>query len=194
MPTEGGQSITKFLAGMKATSGSSSLQCDSDLRYDDGGDYVNTYRFARHLPKLIPPAGRIFVLTGPATFSREYLPRLLVKHAGKGRVLFWRTRRRSPAVFSEEVGHVCRTTHCVSRSRLANMIISMLVRIGCLFLADYLFQFPSRFARPDEVIPLSFKDWRAGVDLCSSGPSRWRWQVRPVSGPNTTIDLHKRQS
>jgi hypothetical protein len=28
-----------------------------DLRYDDGGDFVNTYGFARDLPKLIPPGG-----------------------------------------------------------------------------------------------------------------------------------------
>ena len=40
-----------------------------DMRFNTGGDYTKAARFASHLPDFVPPGGRIYLLTGPQTFS-----------------------------------------------------------------------------------------------------------------------------
>jgi len=164
---EGGQSITKFLAGIE-----SHLRqvhpCNVilDLRYDDGGDYVNTYRFARHLPRLIPPAGRIFVLTGPATFSAGISTTAFVKHAGKGRVVILGELVGDRLQFFSEGGRACLPNDplCVAFETGKHDYQHACTDWDVCFWLNYLFQFQVDSLDPDEVIPLSFKDWRAGVD------------------------------
>ena len=44
-----------------------------DMRFNTGGDYTRAARFASHLPDFVPTSGRIYLLTGPQTFScRDY--------------------------------------------------------------------------------------------------------------------------
>jgi hypothetical protein len=164
---EGSQSITKFLAGVE-----SHLRQDQpcnvilDLRYDDGGDYMNTYRFVRDLPKLIPPAGRIFVLTGPATFSAGISTTAFVKHAGNGRVVILGEPVGDRLQFFSEGGWACLPNDalCVAYETGKHDYQHACTDWDVCFWLNYLFQFRVNSLDPDEVIPLSFKDWREGVD------------------------------
>jgi hypothetical protein len=164
---EGSRSITKFLAGLE--SHLRQVQpCNVifDLRFDGGGDYVNTYHFARVLPELIPPAGRIFVLTGPATFSAGITTTAVVKHAGQGRVVILGEPVGDRLQFFSEGGRAClpNTPLCVAYETGKHDYQHACKDWDVCFWLNYLFQFRVNSLDPDEVIQLRFKDWRAGVD------------------------------
>lgn len=57
-----------------------------DLRFNNGGDFFNTILFAQALPRLLPPDGHVFVLTGRATFSAGIVTAALLKGADPKKV------------------------------------------------------------------------------------------------------------
>jgi hypothetical protein len=164
---QGGQSIKDFLSATeKRLRESQPCNVIFDLRYDGGGDYLNTYRFAHELPNLVPPAGRIIVLTGPATFSAGITTAVVVKHAGQERV----------AVLGEPVGDRLQFFSEGGQGCLPNYPLCVVYQTGkhdyqhvcedwrvCVWL-NYFFELRVESLEPDEVVPLSFKDWQAGVD------------------------------
>ncbi len=58
-----------------------------DLRLNGGGDFFNTITFAKALPALLPPEGRIYVLVGPVTFSAGLVTAALLRQNGGEKVL-----------------------------------------------------------------------------------------------------------
>jgi hypothetical protein len=58
-----------------------------DLRFNTGGDYTKVARFASHLPDFVPPNGRIYLLTGPQTFSAAITTTAFVKQAAGSRAI-----------------------------------------------------------------------------------------------------------
>jgi hypothetical protein len=58
-----------------------------DLRFNTGGDYTKAARFASHLPDFLPPSGRIYLLTGPQTFSAAITTAAFVKQAAGSRAI-----------------------------------------------------------------------------------------------------------
>jgi hypothetical protein len=56
-----------------------------DLRFNTGGDYTNAAHFASHLPDFVPPSGRIYLLTGPQTFSAAITTAAFVKQSARFR-------------------------------------------------------------------------------------------------------------
>jgi hypothetical protein len=50
-----------------------------DLRYNTGGDYTNTWTFTHKLPDLLQPGARVFLLTGPQTFSATITTTAFIK-------------------------------------------------------------------------------------------------------------------
>jgi len=58
-----------------------------DLRFNTGGDYTKAARFASHLPDFLPPIGRIYLLTGPQTFSAAITTTAFVKQAAGSRAI-----------------------------------------------------------------------------------------------------------
>ncbi len=58
-----------------------------DLRLNQGGNFFNTILFTQALPRLLPPAGRIFVLVGRATFSAALVTAAMLKGNGGDRVV-----------------------------------------------------------------------------------------------------------
>ena len=56
-----------------------------DMRFNTGGDYTKIARFASHLPDFVRPGGRIYVLTGPQTFSAAITATAFVKQAAGSR-------------------------------------------------------------------------------------------------------------
>jgi hypothetical protein len=164
---QGGQSIKDFLSTTE-THLRQAKPCNVilDLRYDDGGDFTNTYGFARDLPKLIPPTGHIIVLTGPATFSAGISTAAFVKHAGGGRVVIVGEAVGDRLQFFSEGGRACLPNYplCVAYETGKHDYQHACTDWDVCFWLNYFFQFRVKSLEPDEVIPLSFKDWRAGVD------------------------------
>jgi hypothetical protein len=105
---DGGQSITDFVSSTERRL-RQVQPCNVilDLRYDGGGDFVNTYGFARDLPKLVPPAGEIIVLTGPETFSAGISTAAFVKHAGQEPVVIVGEPVGDRLQFFSEGGRAC---------------------------------------------------------------------------------------
>jgi hypothetical protein len=137
-----------------------------DLRYDGGGDYVNTYGFARDLPKLISAAGKIIVLTGPATFSAGITTAAFVKRAGQQRVVIVGEPVGDRLQFLSEGGSACLPNYplCVAYQTGKHDYQHACTDWQVCFWLNYLFPVRVESLDPDELIPLSFKDWQAGVD------------------------------
>jgi hypothetical protein len=58
-----------------------------DMRFNSGGDYTKAARFATHLPNFVQPSGRIYLLTGPQTFSAAITTTAFVKQAAGSRAI-----------------------------------------------------------------------------------------------------------
>jgi hypothetical protein len=164
---EGAQKIKDFLSSTRSRL-RQVRPCNVilDLRYDDGGDFVNTYGFARQLPQLIPPPGKIIMLTGPATFSAGISTAAFVKHAGQARVLILGEAVGDRLQFFSEGGWACLPHYplCVAYETGKHDYQHACTDWSVCFWLNYFFQFRVSTLEPDELIPLSFKDWRAGID------------------------------
>ena len=164
---QGGQSIKNFLS-----STASRLRqyppCNVifDLRYDGGGDFVNTYRFARNLPNLIPADGKIIVLTGAATFSAGISTVAFVKRAGQDRIVIVGDPVGDRLQFFSEGGLACLPNYplCVAYETGKHDYQHPCTDWDVCFWLNYFFQLQVKSLEPDEVVSLSFRDWRAGVD------------------------------
>lgn len=173
---QGGQSIKEFLsAAEQDLRRAQPCNVIFDLRYDGGGDYMNTHRFARELPRLVPPAGRVIMLTGPATFSAGISTAVFVKHAGQERVV----------IVGEPVGDRLQFYSEGEQACLPHQPLCVAYQTGkhdyqhpcddwtvCFWL-NYFFELRVKSLDPDEVVPLRFKDWRAGVDPVLDRAMTW---------------------
>jgi hypothetical protein len=164
---QGGQSIKDFLSTTERDL-RQSQPCNVifDLRYDGGGDYTNTYRFARELPKLIPSAGRVIMLTGPATFSAGISTAAFVKHAALARALIVGEPVGDRLQFYSEGGQACLPHYrlCVVYQTGKHDYQHACDDWTVCFWLNYFFELRVKSLDPDEVVPLSFEDWRAGAD------------------------------
>ena len=164
---DGGQSIKDFVSSTERRL-RQVQPCNVilDLRYDGGGDFVNTYGFARDLPKLVSPAGKIIVLTGPATFSAGISTAAFVKHAGQERVVIVGEPVGDRLQFFSEGGRACLPNYrlCVAYETGKHDYQHACTDWNVCFWLNYFFQFRVKSLDPDEVVPWSFKDWRAGID------------------------------
>jgi hypothetical protein len=164
---QGGRSIRDFLSGTeKHLRQSRPCNVIFDLRYDDGGDYTNTYRFARELPRLTPPAGRVLMLTGPATFSAGISTAAFVKHAAEERAVILGEPVGDRLQFYSEGGQACLPNHplCVVYQTGKHDYQHACDDWTVCFWLNHFFELRVKSLDPDELVPLSFKDWRAGVD------------------------------
>jgi hypothetical protein len=164
---QGGQSIRDFLASTeKHLRQSAPCNVIFDLRYDDGGDYTNTYRFARELPRVISPAGRVILLTGPATFSAGISTAAFVKHAAEERTVIVGEPVGDRLQFYSEGGQACLPNHplCVVYQTGKHDYQHRCADWTVCFWLNFFFELRVKSLDPDEVVELSFKDWRAGVD------------------------------
>ena len=58
-----------------------------DLRFNTGGDYTKAAHFASHLPDLVRPGGRVYILTDAQTFSAAITTVAFVKQAAASRAI-----------------------------------------------------------------------------------------------------------
>jgi hypothetical protein len=85
---KGGPPLGTFLAGVVAGLADGLVRnAIVDLRIDADGDSTLTIRFTGALPAALPPDGRVFVLTGPGTFSAGVATAARLKHRAGGRAV-----------------------------------------------------------------------------------------------------------
>lgn len=164
---QGGQSIKAFLSSTeRGLRKAPPCNVILDLRYDGGGDLMNTYGFARGLPTMIPPSGKIYVLTGPATFSAGISTVAFVKHAGRGRVVIVGEPVGDRLQFFSEGGSACLPNYplCVAYETGKHDYQHACTDWDVCFWLNYFIEFRVESLDPDEEIPLSFENWRAGAD------------------------------
>ena len=181
----GGQGISEFVSSTKEQLRQiRTCGVIVDLRYDGGGDYLNTYGFARDLPKLIPAGGRIIVLTGPATFSAGISTAAAVKHAAQGRAVIVGEPVGDRLQFYSEGGSAClpNSSLCVAYETGKHDYQHACTDWDVCFWLNYFFTFQVKSLDPDEVIPLRFRDWRSGVD-----PVLDRAVTLAMAGRETTV-------
>ena len=106
------------------------------------------------------------MLTGPATFSAGISTAAFVKHAGHGRVVILGEPVGDRLQFFSEGGRACLPNYplCVAYETGKHDYQHACTDWDVCFWLNYVFQFRVKSLDPDEVIQLSFKDWRAGVD------------------------------
>lgn len=137
-----------------------------DMRMNGGGDYTTTYAFARAFPEVVGPAGRIYVLTSPFTFSAAITTVAALKDAGGSRV----------TLVGEEVGDRLSFWAEGQGFSLPNAFFTVFYatakhdygapcrdRSICFWLND---RYPVRVASlaPDIEAPMTFAAYRAGRD------------------------------
>ena len=102
----GGRDIKAFVERVRATLAESRPKnLVLDLRFDIGGDIDQTRDLAREMVAAVP--GRIFVLTGPYTFSAGIVFAAAMKRDGGARVTLVGEPVGDRLRFWSEGGHVC---------------------------------------------------------------------------------------
>jgi hypothetical protein len=137
-----------------------------DMRFNSGGDYTKAARFASHLPDFVPPSGRIYLLTGPQTFSAAITTTAFVKQAAGSRAI----------ILGEPVGD--RLTFygegnagCLPHEDLCLHYATGMHDYGhrcddwdkCFWL-NWIFPVQVKSLAPDETIKMTFADYTARRD------------------------------
>ena len=137
-----------------------------DLRYNGGGDFTNTYRFAHRLAQLLAPGGRIYVLTDPETFSAALSTVAFLKDAGGDRVRILGEPVGDRLAFFSEGGSGClpHSGYCVSYQTGKHDYARPCTDWDVCFWLDRIYSARVQSLQPDELIPLRFADWNAGHD------------------------------
>jgi hypothetical protein len=164
---ENGESISQFITATEADL-SANKPCNVilDLRFDDGGNYMNTYGFANQLPGLVAPGGHIYLLTGPSTFSAGITTTAFVKQAGGERVTILGEPVGDRMQFFSEGGRGCLPNYalCVSYETGKHDYQNACTNLDVCFWPNYWYAVRVRSLDPDETITQSFENWRAGRD------------------------------
>lgn len=137
-----------------------------DNRFNGGGDYTKSYSFAHGLIDDVSAPGRIYVLTGPATFSAGITTTTFIKQSGGDRV----------SILGEPVGDRMAFFAEGRRACLPNFKMCLYYQRGkhdyqhpctdpqvCFWLNWY-YAPHVKTIDPDQTITTSFADWQSGRD------------------------------
>jgi hypothetical protein len=133
-----------------------------DLRFDIGGDIDQTRELSRRIAASIP--ARIFVLTGPYTFSAGLVFAAAMKHDARDRVTLVGEPVGDRLRFWSEGSHVClpRSGYCLQASNgLWDLARGCAKEPAC-----YGDRLDARVASldPDIAAPITSRDWLSGRD------------------------------
>jgi hypothetical protein len=137
-----------------------------DLRYDGGGNYQNTAAFAKALPDLTQPRGRLFLLTGPATFSAGITTAAFLAQAGGDRVTILGEPVGDRLHFFSEGNRGCLPNRplCVSYEQGKHDYAHPCTNWDICFWLNKLYPVQVDSLEPHERLPMSFPQWREGRD------------------------------
>lgn len=144
-----------------------------DMRMNGGGDYTTTYGFARALPEAAG-TGRIYVLTSPWTFSAGITTVAALKQAGGPRVRIIGEQVGDRLDFWAEGGTMHLPNSGVQVSYAAgrhNYAAACVDRETC-FWQNELYPVRVNNLDPDIYAPLTFSDYRNGIDPAMEAVAR----------------------
>jgi hypothetical protein len=164
---ENGQSIREFTTQLESEMRAQPpCALIMDMRYNDGGNYVKTAYFMRHVVDYITPGAPVYLLTGPFTYSAGLVSTAFIKHTGGERVTVLGAIAGDRLRFFAEGGRGCLPNYplCVGYATGKHDYHSACWNLKECFWVNYFF--PTRVASlaPDETIELSFEDWHTGRD------------------------------
>jgi len=137
-----------------------------DLRFNSGGDYTKAAGFASHLPSFVPPSGRIYILTGPQTFSAAITTAAFVKQAAGARAIILGEQVGDRLAFYGEGNSGClpHASLCVHYATGMHDYTHQCREWGKCFWLNWLFPVQVKSLQPDETIKMTFEDYVAHRD------------------------------
>jgi hypothetical protein len=137
-----------------------------DLRFNSGGNYANSYAFARSLPELIAPGGYVYVLTSAQTFSAAITTTAFVKQAMGSRALILGEPVGDRLTFWAEGGQGClpNAGFCFNYATGKHDYSQACTDWTACFWLNWLYPVRVDSLAPDQTIAMSFADYRAGRD------------------------------
>ncbi len=137
-----------------------------DMRFNTGGDYTKAAHFASRLPALVLPGGRIYILTGPQTFSAAITTTAFVKQAAGPRAIILGEPIGDRLAFYGEGN-----TGCLPHARLCLHYATGMHDYahpcndwGKCYWLNWLFPVRVKSLAPDETIEMTFADYAAQRD------------------------------
>ena len=137
-----------------------------DLRYNGGGDYTNTWRFTHKLPSLMRPGARVYLLTGPETFSAAITTAAFVKETFGDRAVILGEAVGDRMRFLSEGNHGClpNSRICLHYSTGMHDYSAPCTDWKVCYWLNWIFPVRVKTLAPDEVITDRFSDYLAGRD------------------------------
>jgi hypothetical protein len=137
-----------------------------DLRYNHGGDFLNTYTFMHALPQLVPSSGRLYVLTDALTFSAAITTAAFLKEAGGDRVTILGEPVGDRLTFFAEGNRGClpNSRLCVDYATGKHDYSRPCSDWNTCFWLNWLRPVRVKSLQPDEIISVTFQDWNDGRD------------------------------
>ncbi|MBK5565430.1 hypothetical protein [Ensifer sp. SSB1] len=143
-----------------------------DLRFNSGGNYELTAEFSRRLPEILPPEGRLFVLTSANTFSAAISTAARLKYFGGTQTILLGEPMGDRLQFWGEGG---RTVLPNSRITIRYTTAYHDWEHGCslsqlrtCFLLNYFYDVPAGSLQPAMLRSATFADYAAGKDPAMS--------------------------
>lgn len=139
-----------------------------DNRYNGGGDYTNTARFAGRLHDLVRPSGHIYLLTGPGTFSAGITTTVFIKQAAApGQVVILGEPVGDRMRFFSEGNSGClpHAPFCVHYATgMHDYTRAPCHDIDKCFWLNWIYPAHTDSLQPNEIITMRFADYLAGHD------------------------------
>jgi hypothetical protein len=164
---EGNNNIQNFEAATEADmEADKPCQLIFDNRFNAGGNLTKTIFFAKDLPRLISPNGHIYLLTSGMTFSAGITTTALIKHAGGDRVTILGEPVGDRLAFFAEGGRGCLPNYpvCLHYETGKHDYGHSCTNMNTCFWLNWLLPLRVKTLQPDEVIRMTFDDWRQGRD------------------------------
>lgn len=180
-----GSSLAEFLAGVVEEAARRRPRAAIiDLRANPGGNYELTAEFTRRLPEALGPDGRIYVLTGPDTFSAAITTLARLKHFAQGEAEIVGRPMGDVSAFWAEGGRMSLPNSHLS-IRYASAFHDWehgcgLAQIGRCFWLNYVYGVAAGDLSPTMPTGFTFADYRAGRDPAFDAIAIRRGTARPA--------------
>lgn len=137
-----------------------------DLRYNGGGDYTNTYSFAKHLPGLLAPGAHVHLLTSHQTFSAAITTTSFVKQAMGARATILGEHVGDRLAFWAEGNEGClpHAKLCMHYATGMHDYHAPCTDWNSCYWLNWFFPVRVATLDPDETIAISFADYKAHRD------------------------------
>ena len=137
-----------------------------DMRFNSGGDYTKAAAFASHLPEFVAPNGRIYILTGPQTFSAAITTVAFVKQAAGSRAVILGEPVGDRLAFYGEGNTGClpHAGLCIHYATGMHNYTQPCSDWSKCFWLNWLFPVQVKSLAPDETVTMAYADYIARRD------------------------------